>query len=150
MELKVPHAGTCNPQVENCRTRLKRGRKAPGYFHSFSLQQELGEQHADVTARGSFSPSPEPTNLVSRGMHKRHTQTLQTHGLHGVLPYNATWYCHPIVFCFLRPPCVSNDQLYRTLLPSPRSICLFRQKWNSCLHGLRFSQQCWQIFKFSC
>ena len=68
-------AGTRNPQVENYRTRLKRDRKAPDYFHSFCLQQELGEQHADVTARGSFSPSPEPANLVSRGIHKRHTQT---------------------------------------------------------------------------
>jgi hypothetical protein len=125
MELNVPRAGTCNPQAENYRTRLKRDRKAPHYLHSFSLQQELGEQHADVTARGSFSPSPEPANLVSRGMHKRHTQT---HVVHGVLPYNAIWYWHPIVFCFLRPPCVSNDRLYRTLLPSPRSICRFRQK----------------------
>jgi hypothetical protein len=75
MDLNVSRAGTCNPQVQNYRTTLKRGRKAPDYFHSFSLQQELGEQHADVTARGSFSPSPEPANLVSRGMHKRHTQT---------------------------------------------------------------------------
>lgn len=71
----MPLAGTYNPQTENYRTKLKRGRMAPDYFQAFSLQQELGEQHADVTARGSFSPSPEPTNLVSRGMHKRNIQT---------------------------------------------------------------------------
>jgi hypothetical protein len=75
MVFNVPRAGTCNLQVENCRTRLKHDRKAPDYFHSFFLQQELGEQRADVTARGLFPPSPEPPNLVSRGMHKRRTQT---------------------------------------------------------------------------
>jgi len=75
MQLNVTRAGTCDPQVENYRIRLQRDRKAPDYFRSFSLQQELGEQHADVTARGSFPPSPEPANLVSRGMPKRHTQT---------------------------------------------------------------------------